>query len=234
MLKVKDLNVYYNKIHALNNVSIQVGKGQIVALIGSNGAGKSTLLNSIAGVKEVKSGDIVYMDQSMLRMDAEARVKKGVILAPEGRQIFPKFTVWENLTMGAFTVKDREIIEQGYERVYKLFPLLKERTKQLAATLSGGEQQMLAIGRALMGNPKLLMLDEPSLGLAPIFVEQIFELLTEIRAQGTTLLLIEQNAMAALEVADRAYVLETGNIVMEGTGQDLLHNDLVIKSYLGG
>lgn len=234
MLKVRNLNVYYQKIHALKNVSIHVEKGKIVALIGSNGAGKSTLLNSIAGVKEVKNGDILYMNQSILKLDAEARVKKGVILAPEGRQIFPKFSVWENLSMGAYTIKDKGNIEAGYDRVYELFPLLKERAGQMAATLSGGEQQMLAIGRALMGNPKLLMLDEPSLGLAPIFVEQIFSLLAEIRAQGTTLLLIEQNAMAALEVADRAYVLETGEIAMEGTGQELLSNDRVIKSYLGG
>lgn len=234
MLKIENLNVFYHKIHALHNVNIHVNEGEILALIGSNGAGKTTLLNSIAGVKEVKNGNILYMGEPILHHDAEGRVKKGMILAPEGRQIFPKFTVRENLLMGAYTVKDKAVIEAGYDRVFELFPRLKERHRQLANTLSGGEQQMLAIGRALMAFPKLLMLDEPSLGLAPIFVEQIFTLLTNIRAQGTTLLLIEQNAMAALEVADRAYVLETGEISMEGTGQELLSNDRIISSYLGG
>lgn len=234
MLKVTDLHVNYGNIQALRGVSFHVDKGEILALIGANGAGKSTLLTTIAGVKDAKSGDIEYHGQSIIRDDPLLRVKKRIILCPEGRQIFPKFTVRENLEMGAYTVKDKKALAEGFERAFTLFPKLKHREKQQAGTLSGGEQQMLAIGRALMSGPELLMLDEPSLGLAPILVEQIFKLIEDIRNQGITVLLIEQNAMAALEVADRAYVLETGQITLEGTGKELLENEQVIQSYLGG
>jgi len=234
MLKVTDLHVNYGNIQALRGVSFHVDKGEILALIGANGAGKSTLLTTIAGVKDAKSGDIEYHGQSIIRDDPLLRVKKRIILCPEGRQIFPKFTVRENLEMGAYTVKDKKALAEGFERAFTLFPKLKHREKQQAGTLSGGEQQMLAIGRALMSGPELLMLDEPSLGLAPILVEQIFKLIEDIRDQGITVLLIEQNAMAALEVADRAYVLETGQITLEGTGKELLENEQVIQSYLGG
>jgi branched-chain amino acid transport system ATP-binding protein len=234
MLQIKGLNSYYHKIHALRDVNLSVNKGEILALIGSNGAGKTTLLNCIAGVKSVQSGDILYEGESIIGTDPLVRVKRGITLCPEGRQIFPKFTVYDNLRMGAYTISDKSKIDESFERVFQLFPRLKERENQIAGTLSGGEQQMLAIGRALMSGPQLLMLDEPSLGLAPILVEQIFQLIKEIRDQGTTLLLIEQNAMGALEIADRAYVIETGSITLEGTGKELLSNDQVIKSYLGG
>ena len=234
MLKVETLHTYYGNIHALKGVDFQVKKGEILALIGSNGAGKSTLLNTLAGVKTAKEGKIVFQNQDITATPALHRVKSGIILCPEGRQIFPKFTAGENLNMGAYTVRDKALVEETKAWVYELFPRLKEREKQPAGTLSGGEQQMLAIGRALMGNPRLLMLDEPSLGLAPILVEQIFSLIEEIRKKGVTVLLVEQNAMAALALADRAYVLETGSITLEGTGRELLGNERVIQSYLGG
>ena len=234
MLKVENLHTYYGNIHALKGVDFHVEQGEIVALIGSNGAGKSTLLNTLAGVKTAQEGKVIFKDQDISSTASLNRVKKGIILCPEGRQIFPKFTVQENLNMGAYTIQDKALNESTNAWVYELFPRLKEREKQVAGTLSGGEQQMLAIGRSLMSNPQLLMLDEPSLGLAPILVEQIFSLMEEIRKKGVTVLLVEQNAMAALEIADRAYVLETGNITLEGTGQELLGNEQVIKSYLGG
>ncbi|NLF28780.1 MAG: ABC transporter ATP-binding protein [Clostridiales bacterium] len=234
MLVVSNLKVCYGNIQALKGVSFHVDKGEILALIGSNGAGKSTLLNAVMGVKAAAAGDIRYKDKSMMKLAPLDRVKRKIILCPEGRQVFPKFTVRENLEMGAYTVKSAEAMNEGFERAFKLFPVLKEREKQPAGTLSGGEQQMLAIGRAMMSSPELLMMDEPSLGLAPIISEQIFDLIGEIRSQGTTVLLIEQNAMAALEIADRAYVLETGSISLEGTGKELLDNEDVIKSYLGG
>lgn len=234
LLEVKDLHTYYGVIKALRGVSIEIPEGQIVALIGSNGAGKSTLLGSIAGVLKPVSGDIIYQGKSIIKKDSQARVKDGIVLCPEGRQIFPQFSVRENLLIGAYTIKDNNKIKESYDRVFNLFPILKEREKQVAGTLSGGEQQMLAIGRSIMTEPKLLMLDEPSLGLSPILVEQIFDLIKQINKQGVTILLVEQNAMAALEIANHAYTLVTGEITIEGTGAELLNNDAVIKSYLGG
>jgi len=234
MLQVNDLHTYYGNIKALRGVSFHVEKGEILSFIGANGAGKSTLMNTLSGTLKPKSGQILFEGEDITKLSPRDRVKKGIILAPEGRQIFPKFTVEENLLMGAYTVNDKELNKRNYEKVFELFPQIKDRQKQIAGTLSGGEQQMLAIGRALMSDPKILMLDEPSLGLSPILVEQIFDLINEINNQGTTILLVEQNAMAALEISDRAYALETGEITIEGTGKELLHNDLIRKSYLGG
>lgn len=234
LLEVKDLHTYYGVIKALRGVSIEIPEGQIVALIGSNGAGKSTLLGSIAGVLKPVSGDIIYQGESIIKKNSQTRVKEGIVLCPEGRQIFPQFSVRENLLIGAYTINDNKKIKESYDRVFSLFPILKEREKQVAGTLSGGEQQMLAIGRSIMTEPKLLMLDEPSLGLSPILVEQIFDLIKQINKQGVTILLVEQNAMAALEIANHAYTLVTGEITIEGTGAELLNNDAVIKSYLGG
>jgi branched-chain amino acid transport system ATP-binding protein len=233
LLQVNELHTYYGAIKALQGVTFNVDQGEIVALIGANGAGKSTLLSTIAGVLKPKFGSIQFIGTDITATSAKQRVEMGIILCPEGRQIFPKFTVEENLLMGAYTVKDKKKIAEAYDRVFELFPQIKDRQKQLAGTLSGGEQQMLAIGRATMADPKLLMLDEPSLGLSPLLVQQIFRLIETIHQQGTTVLLVEQNAMAALEIADRAYALETGQIILSGTGQELMHNDLVIKSYLG-
>ena len=234
LLQVNDLHTYYGNIKALRGVSFNVEEGEILAFIGANGAGKSTLMDTLAGTLKPKMGEIIFQGEDITRMSPRDRVRKGFILCPEGRQIFPKFTVEENLLMGAYTVQDKNLIKQNYDKVFELFPQIKDRQKQLAGTLSGGEQQMLAISRALMGNPHILMLDEPSLGLSPILVEQIFALIEEINKQGTTILLVEQNAMAALEISDRAYVLETGEISMTGTGKELLENEMVIKSYLGG
>ncbi len=234
MLQVNDLHTYYGNIKALRGVSFHVEKGEILSFIGANGAGKSTLMNTLSGTLKPKAGQILFEGEDITKLSPRDRVKKGIILAPEGRQIFPKFTVEENLLMGAYTVNDKELNKRNYEKVFELFPQIKDRQKQIAGTLSGGEQQMLAIGRALMSDPKILMLDEPSLGLSPILVEQIFDLINEINNQGTTILLVEQNAMAALEISDRAYALETGEITIEGTGKELLHNDLIRKSYLGG
>ena len=234
MLQVNNLHTYYGNIKALRGVSFHVEKGEILAFIGANGAGKSTLMNTLAGTLRPKMGEIIFEGEDITKLTPRDRVKKGIILCPKGRQIFPKFTVEENLLMGAYTVFDKELNKRNYEKVFELFPQIKDRQKQLAGTLSGGEQQMLAIGRALMSEPKILMLDEPSLGLSPILVEQIFDLINEINHQGTTILLVEQNAMAALEISDRAYALETGEITIEGTGEELLNNDVIIKSYLGG
>ena len=234
MLKVNNLHTYYGNIKALRGVTFHVEKGEILSFIGANGAGKSTLMNTLSGVLKPKAGEIIFEGEDITKLSPRDRVKKGIILCPEGRQIFPKFTVEENLLMGAYTVFDKELNKRNYEKVFELFPQIKDRQKQIAGTLSGGEQQMLAIGRALMSDPKILMLDEPSLGLSPILVEQIFNLITTINKQGTTILLVEQNAMAALEISNRAYALETGEITIEGTGEELLHNDLIIKSYLGG
>ena len=234
MLKVNNLHTYYGNIKALRGVSFHVDKGEILSFIGANGAGKSTLMNTLSGTLKPKAGEIFFEGEDITKLSPRDRVKKGIILCPEGRQIFPKFTVEENLLMGAYTVFDKELNKRNYEKVFELFPQIKDRQKQVAGTLSGGEQQMLAIGRALMSDPKILMLDEPSLGLSPILVEQIFDLIREINKQGTTILLVEQNAMAALEISNRAYALETGEIVIEGTGQELLDNDMIRKSYLGG
>ena len=232
ILKVDDINVYYGSIHAIKGISFEVEEGEVVTLIGANGAGKSTTLNTISGLLRSKTGSIEFMGQSLAKVPSHKIVERGLALVPEGRRIFLQMTVQENLEMGAFTQKGGET-QQDLEKIYALFPRLKERLKQMAGTLSGGEQQMLAMGRALMSRPKLLMLDEPSMGLAPILVEQIFDIIRELHAAGTTILLVEQNARAALAVADRAYVMETGKITLSGTGTELMASDQVQKAYLG-
>lgn len=233
LLKVDNLHVYYGSIHAIKGVSFEVNEGEIVTLIGANGAGKSTTLNTIAGLLKPHSGSIMLHDQNIVGVPADKIVSKGMALCPEGRRIFLQMTVLENLEMGGYTRPNSEL-EESIENVYDHFPRLKERYKQVAGTLSGGEQQMLAMGRALMSHPKLLMLDEPSMGLAPILVEQIFEIIQNLHKAGTTILLVEQNAQAALSVADRGYVLETGKIVTTGTGAELLSSPAIKKAYLGG
>ncbi len=233
MLKIRDLNVHYGGIHALRGVSIDVPENKIVTLIGANGAGKSTTLRSIIGLVKNSSGSVIYNGEDITNRKTKDIVSKGVVMVPEGRRVFPNLTVEENLILGAYIRKDKEKIKTDMEWVYELFPRLKERLWQKAGTMSGGEQQMLAVGRALMTKPKLLMMDEPSLGLAPLIVKDIFDIIKEIHKQGVTILLIEQNAKAALEVADYGYVLETGSIVLEGEGIDLLSNDEVQKAYLG-
>ena len=233
ILKVDDINVYYGSIHAIKGISFQVEEGEVVTLIGANGAGKSTTLNTISGLLHSKTGSIEFLGKSLAGVPAHKIVAQGLALVPEGRRIFLQMSVQENLEMGAFTQKGGDI-KADLEKVYELFPRLKERLKQTAGTLSGGEQQMLAMGRALMSHPKLLMLDEPSMGLAPILVEQIFEIIENLHKAGTTILLVEQNAQAALSVADRGYVLETGKIVTTGTGQQLLESPEIKKAYLGG
>lgn len=233
LLNVSDLDVYYGSIHAIKDISFTVNEGEIVTLIGANGAGKSTTLNTIAGLLKPRKGSVEFKDKQLIGMPAHKIVKEGMAMCPEGRRIFQQLTVRENLEMGAYT-SDGSGLEDDINMVYDLFPRLKERYKQVAGTLSGGEQQMLAMGRALMSHPQLLMLDEPSMGLAPILVEQIFEIIGRLHSQGTTILLVEQNAQMALSVADRGYVLETGRIVTTGTGKELLHNDSVRKAYLGG
>ncbi len=234
LLEVKDLNVYYGAIHALQGISFDLEEGEIVTLIGANGAGKSTTLKTISGLLRPRSGSIRLRGEELVDMPAQDIVRRGVIHVPEGRKIFAPLTVQENLEMGAFTRNDPAEIRQSMERVFKSFPRLKERLNQLGGTLSGGEQQMLAIGRGLMARPKLLLLDEPSMGLAPILVEEIFSIIQEINSQGVSVLLVEQNALMALSIAHRGYVLETGRIVLSGTGQELLHNPMVIQAYLGG
>ena len=233
MLKVEDLHVYYGSIHAIKGISFEVHEGEIVTLIGANGAGKSSTLNTISGLLKPRTGTVEFMGQSIVGVPAHKIVSHGMALCPEGRRVFLQMTVQENLEMGGYT-RDAGEIGASLEDVYKRFPRLKERYKQTAGTLSGGEQQMLAMGRALMSKPKLLMLDEPSMGLAPILVEQIFDIVKELHAAGTTILLVEQNAQMALSVADRAYVLETGKIAMSGSAKDLLEDDRVQKAYLGG
>lgn len=233
MLKVEDINVYYGNIHAIKGVSFEVNEGEIVTLIGANGAGKSTTLNTVAGLLKPATGNIEFEGSSLLGIPAHKIVGKGMALCPEGRRIFLQLSVQENLEMGAYTRSTGEIADL-IANVYDRFPRLKERHKQVAGTLSGGEQQMLAMGRALMSKPKLMMLDEPSMGLAPILVEKIFQIIEELNKAGTTILLVEQNAQMALSIADRSYVLETGRIVTSGTGEELLHNDAVRKAYLGG
>ena len=233
LLKVDNLHVYYGSIHAIKGVSFEVNEGEIVTLIGANGAGKSTTLNTIAGLLKPHSGSIMLHDQNIVGVPADKIVSKGMALCPEGRRIFLQMTVLENLEMGGYTRPNSEL-EESIENVYDHFPRLKERYKQVAGTLSGGEQQMLAMGRALMSKPRLLMLDEPSMGLAPILVEQIFDIIQELNQHGTTILLVEQNAQAALSIADRGYVLETGKIVTSGTGTELLASPEIKKAYLGG
>lgn len=233
LLSVNDLQVYYGSIHAIKGISFNVNEGEIVTLIGANGAGKSTTLNTIGGLLKPRSGSVEFEGASLLGTAPHKIVSKGMALCPEGRRVFLQLSVQENLEMGAYTRPKGEIAD-SIAQVYEQFPRLKERCKQVAGTLSGGEQQMLAMGRALMSKPKLLMLDEPSMGLAPLLVEQIFSIIEELNAAGTTILLVEQNARMALSIAHRGYVLETGNIVTTGTGKELLTNDSVRKAYLGG
>ena len=232
LLKVRDIHVYYGAIHAIKGISLEVNEGEIVTLIGANGAGKSTTLNTIAGLLKPRQGGIAFAGMPVEGTGASKMVYKGLSLCPEGRRIFQQMTVRENLEMGAFS-RPNEETEKSMEQVYEFFPRLKEREKQIAGTLSGGEQQMLAMGRALMSKPRLMMLDESSMGLAPILVEQIFEIIRDMNAAGTTILLVEQNAQMALSVANRAYVMETGRITMEGDADDLMHDDNVRKAYLG-
>lgn len=234
LLRIENLHVYYGHIHALKGITLEVNKGEIVTLIGANGAGKSTTLRAISGLVPVREGDIVLDGQSLKGMPAHKIVQRGLTHAPEGRHIFSTLTVDENLAMGAYVLgKDKAAIERNRERVFALFPRLAERRHQLGGTLSGGEQQMLTIGRALMSNPRLLLLDEPSLGLAPLLVRLIFETICAINAEGVTVLLVEQNARAALKIAHRAYVLETGRITLSGSAQELLADERVRKAYLG-
>ena len=232
MLSVYNINVWYGAIHAIKNVSFEVNDGEIVALIGANGAGKSTTLKTLSGLLRSRSGSIKFMDTDIMHTPAEKIVEQGLVHVPEGRRIFQQMTVEENLDMGAYT-QPRDTIAGNLERVYTHFPRLAERRRQIAGTLSGGEQQMLAMGRGLMANPKLLMLDEPSMGLAPILVEQIFEIIQALHEAGTTILLVEQNAQAALSIATRAYVMETGRVTLSGTGEELLRNEAVQAAYLG-
>ena len=233
MLKVENINVYYGNIHAVKNISFEVNEGEIVTLIGANGAGKSTTLKTVSGLLHPKTGDVLYKGKSIKGVRAHKIVEAGLAHVPEGRHVFLHMTVEENLEMGAYT-QPKSTVAPGLERVYEQFPRLKERRRQVAGTLSGGEQQMLVMGRALMSNPKLLMLDEPSMGLAPILIEQIFQIVEDLHKAGTTVLLVEQNAQMALSIATRGYVLETGKITMTGSGQELLHDDNVRKAYLGG
>ena len=233
ILRAEDLNVYYGAIHAVKDISFEVNEGEIVTLIGANGAGKTTTLQTVSGLLRSKTGSIQFLGENISRIPAHKLVDRGMAQVPEGRRIFLQMTVKENLEMGAFTENPSKI-PSHLERVYEQFPRLKERAKQIAGTLSGGEQQMLAMGRALMSDPKLLMLDEPSMGLAPILVEQIFDIIKELHKAGTTILLVEQNAQMALSVADRAYVLETGKITLTGTGAELARSEEVKKAYLGG
>ncbi|KIY22572.1 MULTISPECIES: ABC transporter ATP-binding protein [Mesobacillus] len=234
MLKVEGINVYYGNIQALKGVSLEINQGEIVTLIGANGAGKSTLLKTISGLLKPKQGQIIYEGQSIAGKAAQSIVKMGISHVPEGRRVFANMTVEENLDLGAYLRKDKEGIKEDFGRVFELFPRLMERRKQLAGTLSGGEQQMLAMGRALMARPRLLVLDEPSMGLAPLLVKTIFRIIEEINATGTTILLVEQNAHMALSIANRAYVIETGRVVLSGTPDELNASEQIKMAYLGG
>ncbi len=234
MLKVQEIDLYYGAIHTLRGISFEVRKGEIVSLIGANGAGKSSILNAISGLVPTSAGDILFQDASIRRTPAHLLAARGLAQVPEGRRVFSRMTVLENLEMGAFTRKDKSELQSDMEKVFAHFPRLKERRKQLAGTLSGGEQQMLAMGRGLMGRPKLLMMDEPSMGLSPMLVQEIFDIIRQINQEGTTILLVEQNAQMALSLAQRAYVLETGRIVKSGLGSELLLDEDVQKAYLGG
>ena len=234
MLKIENLEVAYGNIKAIKGISLEVNQGEIVTLIGSNGAGKSTTLRAISGILKARAGRIIFENEEIQGKEGHEIVKMGICQSPEGRRIFPRMSVDENLDLGAFLRTDKAGIAADRERVLDLFPRLKERINQKAGTMSGGEQQMLAVGHALMGSPKLLLMDEPSMGLAPVLVQMIFETITKINKQGTTVLLVEQNALAALNVADRAYVLESGTIKMSGKAKDLISNNEVTKAYLGG
>lgn len=233
MLKVEDLKVSYGMIQAIKGVSFEVNQGEVIALIGSNGAGKTTILHTITGLLAPQSGSVVFEGKELHKTPAHKIVELGMAHIPEGRRIFSGLTVYENLKMGTYTRNNKAEIEETLEMVYKRFPRLAERKKQLAGTLSGGEQQMLAMGRALMSKPKIILMDEPSMGLSPIFVNEIFDIIQEISASGTTVLLVEQNAKKALSISDRAYVLETGNIVLSGKASDMLNDEAVKKAYLG-
>lgn len=233
MLEIHDIHTYYGSIHALKGVSLRVEQGEIVTLIGANGAGKSTTLMSMSGVLTPKKGTITFEGKSIVKLSTDKIVQRGITQVPEGRMIFPRLTILENLRMGAYTRNKNEDLSKEEEWIFELFPILKERIKQYGGTLSGGEQQMLAIGRAIMAQPKLLLLDEPSLGLAPMVVENIFEVIKEINRQGTTIMLVEQNAQMALQIADRGYVLATGEVIMEGASQALLDDPQVRAAYLG-
>jgi branched-chain amino acid transport system ATP-binding protein len=234
MLKVDNINVYYGTIHALKGISFEVNQGEIVTLIGANGAGKTTTLRTISGLMQPKLGSISFLDQSIIKMGPNKIVEMGLCHVPEGRRIFSNLTVLENLEMGAYIRKDKKAIKDDYEIVFSRFPRLKERIKQIGGTLSGGEQQMLAMGRALMARPKLLVLDEPSMGLAPLFVSEIFSIVKDINKSGTTILIVEQNANMALSIANRAYVLETGKIIISGNAKELASSPEIKKAYLGG
>ena len=234
LLQVDNIHVYYGAIHAIKGISFTVNEGEIVTLIGANGAGKSTSLNTVCGLLHPREGDVLFEGKSILHTPAHVIVRHGLAHCPEGRRIFAHLTVEENLLMGAYTEKEKKKLKQGLEEIYTWFPRLKERQNQVAGTLSGGEQQMLAMGRAMMSRPTLLMLDEPSMGLSPLLVDQVFDIIKTFHQNGTTVLLVEQNAGKSLAISDRAYVLETGNIVLSGTGEELLRSDDVKKAYLGG
>lgn len=233
MLEVRDLQVYYGMIHAIKGISFDVNQGEVIALIGANGAGKTTTLHTITGLLAPKSGSVLFEGKDITKVPAHKIVSMGMAHVPEGRRVFAELSVYENLKMGAYTRKDKKEIEESLANVYKRFPRLEERKNQMAGTLSGGEQQMLAMGRALMSKPKIILMDEPSMGLSPILVEEIFHIIRDISAGGTTVLLVEQNAKKALSIADRAYVLETGNIVLSGDAKEMMNNESIKKAYLG-
>ncbi len=233
MLEVKDLEVYYGVIQAIKGISFHVGQGEVIALIGANGAGKTTTLHTVTGLISPKNGHVLFEGKDITKVPAHKIVSMGMAHVPEGRRVFAELSVYENLKMGAYTRKDKNEIEESLKNVYKRFPRLEERRNQMAGTLSGGEQQMLAMGRALMSKPKLILMDEPSMGLSPIMVNEIFDIIRSVSESGTTVLLVEQNAKKALSIADRAYVLETGKIVLEGKAKDLLEDDSIKKAYLG-
>lgn len=234
MLKLINVDVHYGRVQALKNLSLRVKEGELVTIIGANGAGKSTTIKTISGLLQPTKGTIKFMDEDITGLSPEKIVRKGIVQCPEGRRVFPDMTVKDNLEMGAYTRNDKDEIERDFDHVYELFPVLKERSNQRAGTLSGGEQQMLAIGRALLSNPRLLMFDEPSLGLAPILVDLMIDVIRKLHQQGMTILLVEQNAELALEIADRAYVLETGRMILDGSPSDILKDNQVQKAYLGG
>ena len=233
MLEVKGLQVYYGMIQALKDVSFEVNQGEVIALIGANGAGKTTTLHTVTGLLPAKAGSIMFEGVDITKVPAHKIVEMGIAHVPEGRRVFAQLSVYENLIMGAYTRKDKKEIAENLEKVYQRFPRLRERKTQRAGTLSGGEQQMLAMGRALMSNPKMIVMDEPSMGLSPIFVNEIFDIIEKVSASGTTVLLVEQNAKKALSIADRAYVLETGKIVLSGDAKELMNDDSIKKAYLG-
>ena len=233
VLEVRDVHSYYGSIHALQGISLEVGEGEIVTLIGGNGAGKSTTLNSISGLVKPRTGQILLDGEDITGVAAHDITARGIVQVPEGRRVFARLTVEENLVMGAFVVRDKALIAERIERAYTLFPRLKQRREQIAGTLSGGEQQMLAMGRALMSGPRVLLMDEPSMGLAPVLVDQIFDTIVQLHSEGTTILLVEQNARMALQIADRGYVIETGRIVLTDVAENLRENESVQKAYLG-